>query len=508
MSHDDWGLLIFSLTFFLAVLLRIFPGFITSFPINDGGMFYVMARDLRANGFLIPAFTTYNNYEIPFAYPPLGFYVKAVLNMLGISEIAIVHWLPICMSCISVIVFYFLANAILKDKPRAAVATLIFALTPGGYDMQIMGGGLTRSFGVFFFTLAVYAVYQLFQISSWKHVVLASLFCSLAVLSHPEIVVATATGCSLLWIFYGRTWRKTFHAILVAASTLVLTAPWWGSVMAQHGLAPFLSALNTGAYGGSPFIALYGDFLAPASLFTLFGLLRIVGIIWCLWKRQYFLIAWAVMPYFVEPRSASGIAATPSAMLMALCIADVLPVLFEWICKRLKRATIPRDFTQYPWLNMILLILMFYFFLVNALHDFSLANTTLKQPDVFILMDWVKRNTPPYSQFVILTGNTGVATDPIQEWFPAFTARRSQTTSQGLEWKLGTGFFTLINQLITLQRCGDIACVENWSTQTGLDYTDLIVEQNSATQSLIASLNRDTSYSAIYQNTRYLVYQK
>ena len=76
-----------------------------------------------------------------------------------------------------------------------------------------------------------------------------------------------------------------------------------------------------------------------------------------------------------------------------------------------------KDFTQTQWLNAALLVLMFGLFIVSALHDFSLANTTLKQPESQVLMDWVKQNTPENSQFLILTGFTGVATDPIQEWF-------------------------------------------------------------------------------------------
>jgi hypothetical protein len=73
LSREEWGWLMFGLTLFLSILLRIFPGILTSFPINDGGLFVVTARDLRFNGFALPSFTTYNNFNIPFAYPPLGF---------------------------------------------------------------------------------------------------------------------------------------------------------------------------------------------------------------------------------------------------------------------------------------------------------------------------------------------------------------------------------------------------------------------------------------------------
>lgn len=506
LSPHEWGLLILGLTVFLSLLVRLFAGLLVGFPINDGGMFYVMARDLRLNGFVLPAFTTYNNAGIPFAYPPLGFYVVAFLSAVGIPELSIVQWLPILVSSLSGIAFFLLARAVLQDEPRAAVAAMFSALIPGSYDMQIMGGGVTRTFGLLFFILSVYAVYKLFETSSWKHVILAAAFCSLAVLGHPEIILATATACALCWIFYGMTWKKTGLALLVAAGTVGLTAPWWGTVLALHGPAPFLSALNTGAYRGLPFAALYADFLAPLSLFSLFGLLRWAGIIWSLWKRRFFPVAWVFLPYFVEPRSAAAASALPSAMLMALAVTDVLPALAALIRREVPRATL-KDVAQQGWVNAAVLILMFGFTVAGALHDFSLANTTLKPPDPQNTMEWVKQNTPEASQFLILTGHTGVATDPIQEWFPALTGRRSQTTSQGLEWTLGPAFFTRINQLIALQQCADAACVENWSAETGLSYTDILVERSALTSTLIDSLDQRQDYHMIFASAKYRLYE-
>ncbi len=55
----------------------------STFPtakVNDGGFFFSMTRDLEASNFRIPAFTTYNGGHIPFAYPPLGFYLAAILD--------------------------------------------------------------------------------------------------------------------------------------------------------------------------------------------------------------------------------------------------------------------------------------------------------------------------------------------------------------------------------------------------------------------------------------------
>src|SRR5581483_8450289 len=448
LTRNEWATLLFGLALTFGLILRIFPGLLSGFPINDGGMLFSMIRDLRANGFILPAFTTYNNSQIPFAYPPLGFYVAGLLSLFGISELTILHWLPIFVSIASIAVFYLFASALLADRARGAVATLFFALTIGNYDWQIMGGGLTRSFGVLFFILSIYSVYRLFQHGTWKSILLTGLFCSLAVLSHPEISLATTVSCALVWIFYGRTWKKTFHAFLIALIAILLTAPWWGSVLAYHGPAPFLSVVRTGAYSESQLSMLLAAFFGPAALFTLFGFLRIIGVIWGLAKRQFFLVAWVLLPYFVEPRSAGGISYFPSCLLIALAVTEALPALLEWIQQKMGRAITPRDFTQRGWLTVGLFVVVLYFFVMGVLFDFSLANTSLKPPLPQEAMEWVRQNTLAGSQFFILTRNSGIMTDPIQEWFPALTDRRSQTTMQGLEWTLGENFFPRLDAMI------------------------------------------------------------
>jgi len=79
------------------------------FPLNDGGLFYTMARDLIANNFKVPLFTTYNQANIPFAYPFLPVYCIAFLNQFfGVDLLDSLRFLPLIFN-ISVIPFvYFL----------------------------------------------------------------------------------------------------------------------------------------------------------------------------------------------------------------------------------------------------------------------------------------------------------------------------------------------------------------------------------------------------------------
>ena len=55
------------------------------FPLNNGGLFYAMVRDIQRAHYHLPAFTSYNGAHIPFGYSPLGFYLAGVLNDRGVD---------------------------------------------------------------------------------------------------------------------------------------------------------------------------------------------------------------------------------------------------------------------------------------------------------------------------------------------------------------------------------------------------------------------------------------
>lgn len=71
-------------------------------------MFYTMMKDLQANHFIPPVFTTYNNLNIPFAYPPLALYIGAgISSLFNISLIKILQWLPPLINSLCVLFLSF-----------------------------------------------------------------------------------------------------------------------------------------------------------------------------------------------------------------------------------------------------------------------------------------------------------------------------------------------------------------------------------------------------------------
>src|SRR5512140_1332957 len=149
----------------IGLLVRLLPALGASFPLNDGGLFYRMILEVQANHFRLPLFTSYNLEHIPFAYPPLGLYAAALLSSgLHANVLDVLRLVPAIVSSLSVPVFYFLARRVLKSGPYTTLAaTVAFALLPRAFEWQIMGGGITRSFGFLFTMLTWHAACDLFE---------------------------------------------------------------------------------------------------------------------------------------------------------------------------------------------------------------------------------------------------------------------------------------------------------------------------------------------------------
>src|SRR5688572_14528043 len=150
-------------------------------------MFYAMARDLQHSGYQLPEFTSYNSGEIPYTYPPLGFYAAALLDDLTpLSMLEVFRWLPLIATCLTIPAFYLLARSMLTSRVALIAAVLAFALIPRSFMWLLMGGGVTRSLGFFFAILALYCVRQLYTKRDRSFLPWATGLSALTVLSHLE----------------------------------------------------------------------------------------------------------------------------------------------------------------------------------------------------------------------------------------------------------------------------------------------------------------------------------
>ena len=135
----------------------------SSFPINDGGLFYQMVEDLLENNLSLPETTTYNNSEIPYAYPPLAFYVVAILKLITqLPLLFLFRMVPLVTSILVILAYYLLARKILGDGILTSLSVLFFALLPRSFEWFLMGGGITRGLGFLFAILAIANIWEIF----------------------------------------------------------------------------------------------------------------------------------------------------------------------------------------------------------------------------------------------------------------------------------------------------------------------------------------------------------
>ncbi|MBI5824095.1 MAG: hypothetical protein HZB18_08720 [Chloroflexi bacterium] len=496
------ALLLFTALLFGAIV-RFYPVLSNGFPLNDGGMFYTMVQDLKANGYALPQFTTYNHADIPFAYPPLGLYITALLSALTSgSDLWAFLYLPAFVNTFSILVFYLFAKETLPSRTLASLATMIYALASRSFLWQVMGGGVTRSFGMLFLLLMLWQAIQLFREYKNKHLILTILFGAGTVLSHPQTALHAVLGGALIFLFYGFNKRGFISAVFVGTGVALLTSPWWGTVFLNHGLQPLLSAGQTSQ-------RTLESYLSNFQLDGLASILTVIGVYIFFKQRNFFPVTWAVLAYLIDPRGGSGIALLAVSMLAG---AGLLK-LSAWMGRsdgEQAEVTLMRRSSQ-----ALVFGAMFWFLLVAIVTDFQLINTSLKGGELKMI-EWVNSNVGEDKTFLLATGREFSMSDPLQEWFPALTGQFSATTLQGLEWTLADNFFAWHGQLAEFQHCADARCLNEWSARNGVDYDYLVVmipdeddkdELAVSLRSLGVSIRSSGMNMLVYESERALVFE-
>ena len=513
--RTEWAGLIVYMAILLGAFLRFNPSLVAGYPVGDGGMFAVMVEDLKASDYRLPEFTTYNHSNIPFAYPPLGFYAGRIASdLFGLTAVQALGWVPAFFASLSIPAFYLLASRLLKNKYYAAVSTLFFALMPRALSWFVSGGGLTRSPGQFFMLLTLAMVVRLYRENRRSDTFWAGLFAGLTVLSHPEAAVHMVASVALLWIILARSRTTFIHLVVTGLIALVVSAPWWLTVIHFHGIEPLLNAAQTGQKSLAVLNLVSFDFTEEVFA-TLIAVLGLIGLGHRLVRRDYLLPVWLVVPFLVEGRSAVLPAAIPLAMLAAAGFIDV--VLLAFVPGERKEIDESDALSTVEFSLFIYLLL----FLVFSTYQFGLqlAGTTLSSPDRQA-MNWVRENTAADSRFLVLTGTNAITCDLTLEWFPAVAGRQSIYTVQGTEWTKGSDFAPYVQSTYAAQRClsdSDVSCLDGVVNRAEYDYVYVSkiprpncrpVDLPNAFHYFLESMRTDPGFQAVYESDDVIIFNK
>ena len=470
----------------------------TDFPLVDGGMFAQAIDELRANQFRLPLYIHYNHYEIPFTYPPLGFYLAALIcQVFSLDLLSVIRWLPLFFNLLTILLVVLLTWQLLHDRLVTLYAGVIFPLIPRSYEGLLMGGGVTRSLGFFFALLALILANRYLAGKGWKWLAWSAVTIGAAILTHPEWGITAYLGVAVLLLFKQPLNTSIRMAFRVAVLAALVSAPWWLGGVLRFGPEPFVSAATTSGWLPK---TMFDRILTLNFFFEYWGWPLLLGGAVSLYRRDGFLAAWYVLIFFTTPRHAPTPASAPLAILSAIGLVFLTDILATRIKKLVKLSL----FSSALPVIVILAVIWFALFSPFAANRPAMPAVNAAQRQA---MQWVVANTPPQSSFVILSPG-GWSSNYIAEWFPYLTQRQSLATAQGLEWMPDMLFFKqilLTSDLKTLWEVYPPALAPYIIEKTThFDYVAIFAPQTSLDS---PGFTTAAGFEVVYSNSEVVIYR-
>lgn len=217
-------------------------------PFHEGGLFLLFAELLAESGMRLPDIVPFYSADgIPYAYPPLAFWIGGLLLRAGAAPAAVSIYLPAVLAMLAVPAFAWVLWRWRWPARRRHAALLAFATLPAAFTSQIEAAGVAEALGSLALLFLADRLWAWLDLSAgaarrkrlrraaglgaaWAMALCAAPGSALAA----TIVVAAAIA-----------WRRRRpideHGAILGVA-LLLAAPYWAPVSAEHGPTIFLRA--------------------------------------------------------------------------------------------------------------------------------------------------------------------------------------------------------------------------------------------------------------------------
>ena len=513
------------------------PGLVTGFcvyfvyllthpyPAFGAGLYLYMAEHAVADPLGLPEYIPhYTEDGVPFAYPPLMFYVNGLLMaVFGVDPVELARHLPPLASIAALVPFYLLGEELLDSRRQAGLATILLAVTPPVLQWQISAGGIVRGPAFLFVVTGLYTGVRLFRERESHWLGASVLLFGLTVLTHPAYTAFF--GLSYIWMFlnFDRSVRGLRNGATVATGGFLLAAPWWVAVARAHGPGVFTGAAGTHGGIGRQIIDLVlaatsgnegattaqGLGVPPGLVeFTSFGmavitvwaLLLFVGWLYLLTvENELFLTGWVVVvaALLAKPRFPFAIGALIGG---AAYYRLVLPAIEERLDGSRVRAAASMGLTFVVVLAAVGSGVAYAGSQIDA-HAGSQSLPQFIDDDDVEAMEWTAENTDEDAQFVVL-GDAA-------EWFPYKTERTMLVGPWGVEWEGQKEYEQHLGWFGNLSTCENEACLTDEMDEIGVapdyvyvprdEYTVRGME-NEMPPEMRDSLIGSPDYELVYEN--------
>lgn len=428
----------------LGVVVRVAPIASATSVVGDGGLILSMVDDLRAAGMALPATTTYNGLDIPFAYPPAGLLAAAGLgDTFGISTIDLLRWMPLAFSIGCLAAFAWLAWRALPAL-AAVGATLAYALMPSAYGWLVAGGGLTRALGLLVALLAAGVVVNRAGDPSRRTAILAGALLGLSALIHPQAAIFGVLACAVL------SWRRPIRAwllslVIAVASAFVVVLPWLAWVLGTQGF----ESLSSSGHRLEPLVGIIRMLnlrFSAAPFMDVIGVAGVVGLLVNVARREFRLPILLVATYVAGSGGGEFLAAVPWALLAGSGVASLVG-----LAKSALSGTHPRTARR---MAVAIGSLALFLALIGSLGSNADRSSKLHPlaADQIAAMHWLTEHSPAGSSVIVPTDEVW-GYDEVSEWLPALARHHSIGTVQGSEWLGTAGFQAQLDNHRAIVRC-------------------------------------------------------
>ena len=467
------------------------------YPAFGAGLYTQIAREIAANGYAPPAeIPRYTLEGVPFAYPPLQFYVLAAILETGLDPVFVSRVLPGVAVVLASLPAYLLGRDLADSRPAGAAAAALVALNPQVLQWHVSAGGVVRAFAVLYALAAVYFAYRAFTTTDRWPIAAGAVAFGLTVLSHPTYALFVVLSTLVCYATESRTTNGFGRGVAIGLGGAVLAAPWLAWAVATHGPGAFAAAAGT--HGG-----VGGGAAGPLLGLTRYDLVPFLAGAVLLAHRRYFLPAWLVVSElaFEQPRFSYAVGAFAVATAVVE-LADAGPV----------ERVVARTGASARTLAAVGILLATATGGAYLAHEMTLASDPstpeFLDDESVAAIEWANAETDADATFVVL-GDAA-------EWFPALADRTIVVGPWGVEWRDPTAFTAHVAAFEDGSRCRTAACVEATTATVGERPDYVLVPKGAYTIRghpevqfgvLERSFDRSPDWERAYENDGVVVYR-
>lgn len=495
------------------------------YPAFGGGLFLSMAEQIAKHGYWFPrVIPQYTTNGVPFAYPPLVFYVLAIFHgEFGVDLFTVTRFLPGLITITSLIPFYLFSKELLQSPQRAGMASFILAVSPAFVRWHFSAGGVVRAPAFLFSLCGLYTALKLFKTTSWRWSIPTILWCTLTALTHPEYTVFLAVSIIVFAVTYERTVRGVVYTGIIGMSGFFLTTPWWGRIISIYSVENLVSASSTHGGLGGGFEVIVGIFsiqsyssvgfsqplhIYGVILLSLWYAVQVTSVAYLLLERRYSLPVWLLIIGAITGEL-RFIALIGSLVTTVFLLDGVVPRITHWIDPLSSRR---HALTAILLTLTILGASISTLYVTGSINDYGGSNSmpSFLDDQDYTAMRWVQQNVEPSAEFVVI-GDAA-------EWFPYLANRTNIVGPWGVEWERSPVAYKW--QYTAYQRISTTTTVDELTKKLALltaspeyiyipkgRYT-VYGQRYNQRQAFIRDLNRSNMYKQVYENRGVIIFER